>query len=101
MRKRIPLSKLLLVFVLKIASQYKSIYFIALFGALFQSIYSVYWSFAAAAIYQYYTPNSGSSSTGGGTPSSGALTGIMVFALFSYYWTTQFIMYVISIHSLR
>lgn len=42
---RIPLSKQLLLLVLKIAKAYPSIYGIAIAGALLQTVYSVYWSF--------------------------------------------------------
>lgn len=94
MRRRIPLSKQLLIFVLKISKHNPSVYVIALAGTALQTAYSAFWSFAVVAIYQKYTPGSAGSSTSGGTASNGAVIGIMVFAVFSYFWTTQFIMYV-------
>ncbi|GAA6023160.1 hypothetical protein JCM11491_003283 [Sporobolomyces phaffii] len=91
MRKRIPLSKQLLLFVLKIAKHHKSVYVIALSGTIVQTIYSVYWSISVVGIYQKWSPNASGSGTSGGHASSGALIGLMVFAVFSYYYTSQFI----------
>ncbi|KAL8287443.1 hypothetical protein RQP46_003301 [Phenoliferia psychrophenolica] len=89
MRRRIPFSRQLLLFVLRIAKEYPSVYIIALSGTLLQTVYSVYWSFAAVAIYQRFTPGAQGS---GGSSSNGAVIGLMVFSVFSYYWTTQFIL---------
>ncbi|KAM0750747.1 DUF580-domain-containing protein [Meredithblackwellia eburnea MCA 4105] len=88
MRRRIPFSKQLLLFVLRIAKSYPSVYVIALGGTLLQTVYSVYWSFATVAIYQRFTPNAAGSGSSSG---NGAVIGLMVFSVFSYYWTTQFI----------
>lgn len=51
----------------------------------------MYWSFAAVAIYQKWHPNAAGSNTSGGSPSNAALIGLMVYAVFSFYWTSQFI----------
>lgn len=51
MRRRIPLSKQLLLFVLKIAKHHKSVYVIALSGTILQTIYSVYWSISVSLIH--------------------------------------------------
>ncbi|GAA5981605.1 hypothetical protein JCM5350_008046 [Sporobolomyces pararoseus] len=91
MRKRIPLSKQLLLFVLKIAKHNKSVYVIAIAGAVMQTLYSVYWSISVVGIYQKWSPNASGSDTSGGNASSGALIGLMVFAVFSFYYTSQFI----------
>ncbi|GAA5927016.1 hypothetical protein JCM1841_001611 [Sporobolomyces salmonicolor] len=91
MRRRIPLSKQLLLFVIKIAKHHPSVYVIALIGTFLQTVYSVYWSFSAVAIYQKWSPNASGAGTSGGHASSGALIGLMVFAVFSYYYTSQFI----------
>ncbi|GAA5888558.1 hypothetical protein JCM6882_008996 [Rhodosporidiobolus microsporus] len=91
MRRRIPLSKQLLLFVLRIAKYNKSVYIIALLGTLLQGFYSVYWSFTAVAIYQKWTPGSSGSTTSGGSASHATVIGLMVFAVFSYFWTSQFI----------
>jgi hypothetical protein len=94
MRRRIPLSKQLLLFVIRIAKHNPSVYVIALLGTAIQTAYSAFWSFAVVAIYQKYTPGSAGSSTAGGSASNGKVIGLMVFAVFSYFWTTQFIMFV-------
>lgn len=86
MRKRIPLSKQLLLLVLKIAKEYKSVYVIALFGTFVQAAYAAFWSFAAVAIYQRFTPGAAGS---GSSSSNGAVIGCMVFAVFHYYWMTR------------
>ncbi|GAA6016250.1 hypothetical protein JCM10207_000445 [Rhodosporidiobolus poonsookiae] len=91
MRRRIPLSKQLLIYVLRVAKHNPSVYVIALLGTLLQAAYSVYWSFTAVAIYQKWTPGSSGSGTSAGTASHGAVIGLMVFAVFSYFWTSQFI----------
>ncbi|BGP17741.1 hypothetical protein JCM10213_005322 [Rhodosporidiobolus nylandii] len=91
MRRRIPLSKQLLIFVLRIAKANPSVYIIALFGTVLLAAYSVYWSFSAIAIYQKWSPDSAGSGTSGGHASSGAVIGLIVFAVFSYFWTSQFI----------
>ncbi|GAA6060058.1 hypothetical protein JCM10212_003019 [Sporobolomyces blumeae] len=91
MRRRIPLSKQLLLFVLKIAKHHKSVYVIALAGTITQTVYSIYWSITVVAIYQKWSPNASGAGTSGGNASSGALIGLMVFAVFSYYYTSQFI----------
>lgn len=81
MRRRIPLSKQLLIFVLKIAKFHKSVYVIALSGTIIQTIYSIYWSITVVAIYQKWSPNASGAGTSGGNASSGALIGLMVFAV--------------------
>ncbi|GAA5834676.1 hypothetical protein JCM3766R1_003637 [Sporobolomyces carnicolor] len=91
MRRRIPLSKQLLLYVLRVAKHNKSVYVIALAGTIVQTIYSVYWSISLVAIYQKWSPNASGAATSGGNASSGALIGLVVFAVFSYYYTTQFI----------
>lgn len=64
---------------------------IALGGCALQAAYSVFWSFAAVAVYQKFHPNSAGSNTSGGTASNSALIGLMVYMVFSFYWTSQFI----------
>ncbi|GAA5895354.1 Pns1p [Sporobolomyces salmoneus] len=91
MRRRIPLSKQLLLFVLKIAKHNKSVYVIALAGTILQTMYAVFWSISVVGIYQKWSPNASGSGTSGGNASSGALIGIMVFAVFNFYYTSQFI----------
>lgn len=49
MRKRIPLSKLILQFVFRIADKHKSVYFVALFTTVLQAAYSIYWAFTVSA----------------------------------------------------
>ncbi|BGP41470.1 pH nine-sensitive protein 1 [Rhodotorula kratochvilovae] len=91
MRRRIPLSKQLLLFVLAIAKAHPSVYVIALIGTVLVTAYSVFWSISVIAIYQKWSPNAEGSGTSGGNASSGALIGLMVFAVFNYYYVTQFI----------
>jgi hypothetical protein len=91
MRRRIPLSKQLLLYVVRVAKIHPSVYAIALFGAFLTAAYSAFWGIAVAGIYQKWEPNAAGSGTSGGTPSYGAVTGLMVFAVFNLYYTTQFI----------
>lgn len=99
MRKRIPLSKQLLLLVLRIAKAYPSVYGIALAGALLQTVYSIYWSFTTVAIYQKWSPSAEGADTSGGTASSGALIGLMIFAVFSFYFTSRTSSPPASLHS--
>jgi len=85
MRRRIPLSKQLLIFVLAIAKAHPSVYVIALAGTVLVTLYSVFWSISVVAIYQKWDPSAEGSGTSGGQSSSGALIGLMVFAVFNYY----------------
>ncbi|KAK9900425.1 DUF580-domain-containing protein [Cystobasidium minutum MCA 4210] len=92
MRRRIPLSKLLLQFVFKIAGQHKSVYGIALLTTLLQAMYSVWWGFTIVAVYQKYSPDSDNGcNTSGGTCGNGAVICACIFSVFSFYWTTQVI----------
>lgn len=91
MRRRIPLSRQLLLYVIRVAKIHPSVYAIALFGAFLTAAYSAFWGIAVAGIYQKWEPNAAGSGTSGGTPSYGAVTGLMVFAVFNLYYTTQFI----------
>ncbi|KWU44830.1 DUF580-domain-containing protein [Rhodotorula sp. JG-1b] len=91
MRRRIPLSKQLLLYVVRVAKIHPSVYAIALFGAFLTAAYSAFWGIAVAGIYQKWEPGAAGSGTSGGTPSYGAVTGLMVFAVFNLYYTTQFI----------
>lgn len=47
------------------------------------------YSFAAVAVYQKWHPNAAGSDTSGGTASNSALIGIMVYMVFSFYWTSR------------
>lgn len=91
MRRRIPLSKQLLIYVIRVAKVHPSVYIIAIIGATLVTAYSAFWGIAVAGIYQKWEPNAAGSGTSGGTPSYGAVTGLMVFAVFNLYYTTQFI----------
>ncbi|KAJ8293906.1 Protein PNS1 [Rhodotorula toruloides] len=93
MRRRIPFSKALLLFVIRVAKFHPSVYVIALIGTTLTAAYSAYWAISVVAIYQKWSPNAEGASTGGGTPSSGAVIGLMVFAVFNLYYTTQFLTY--------
>jgi len=54
MRRRIPFSKQILLFVLRIAKAHKSVYILALLGTTLQAAYCAWWSFATVAIYQNF-----------------------------------------------
>ena len=49
MRKRIPFSRLILLFCMRIAKQYKSIYVTAILTSVIQAAYSVWWAFTVTA----------------------------------------------------
>lgn len=68
---------------------YPSVYVIALAGCALQTAYSIFWSFTAVAVYQKFHPNAEGSTTSGGTPSNATLIGLMVYCVFSFYWTSR------------
>ncbi|EJD52450.1 DUF580-domain-containing protein [Auricularia subglabra TFB-10046 SS5] len=92
-KSRIPFSALLLQVVMDVSKHHKSVYVVA-FGSLFlQTAVSVWFTFTAIATYAKFTPGSPACSTNGGSTScsSGTVTGLIFFEVFSYLWTSQVI----------
>ncbi|SPO19668.1 probable Protein PNS1 [Ustilago trichophora] len=88
MRKRIPLAKLLLVTVIRTAEQYKSVYVVALSGLIVETAFSAWTSWVVVATYQRFEPQG---QAAGSSSSNGAVIGLMVFIVFSYYWISEVI----------
>jgi len=89
-RSRIPFASLLLQVVLDVSKHHKSVYVVAFIALLLQAGLSVWFTFTAIATYTKWTPGSPSCSNGS-TCSSGKVTGLIFFELFSYIWTSQVI----------
>ncbi|OCH84680.1 DUF580-domain-containing protein [Obba rivulosa] len=89
-RSRIHISALLLKTVMDIAKTWRSVYRIAFISLILQAAYSVLYTFTAVAIYEKWTPGNPSCSTGTSC-SSGKVAGLIVYATFSYLWTSQVI----------
>lgn len=88
MRKRIPLSTAILKFVIKVSKTYPSVYVIAIVGAVLQSIYTACWSFSTIAVYRaFFFPDLSTSQQA----STAVKITLLVFAAFSYFWTSQLI----------
>ena len=88
MRKRIPLAKLMLKAIIRASNEYKSTYVIALIGTLVQTAVSVWFSWTVVAIYVRFSPDGVGR---GSSASSGAVTGLIVFTAFAYYWTSEMV----------
>lgn len=90
MRSRIPLASLLLQVVIDVSKHHKSVYVVAFSGLIAQALLSVWFVFTVIATYAKWTPNS-STCGNGSSCSSGTVTGLVFFELFSYLWTSQVI----------
>ncbi len=86
MRKRIPLTKLFLLAIIRASNEYKSAYVTALVGLLVQTAFSVWWAWTLVATYQRFTPNAAAA---GSSASSGAVTGLVVFLVFAFYYISE------------
>lgn len=71
--------------VTSITSRYPSTIVVGIITLLVQTAYSIWFSLVVIGVYEAYYSSTGSNS---------ALTGIMVFLVFSFYWTSQVISYV-------
>lgn len=90
LRSRIPLTRLLLKTVIDATKDHPSVYFWALLGLLVQTLFSIWTSWTLIAVYQRFSPSGAASRTGGNT-GSGAVTGLVVFVAFDFYWTSELI----------
>ncbi|CUA76223.1 Protein PNS1 [Cryptococcus neoformans var, neoformans B-3501A] [Rhizoctonia solani] len=90
MRSRIPLASLLLQVVMDVSKHHKSVYVVAFSGLIVQAALSVWFIFTAIATYAKWTPNNATCGNGSSC-SSGTVTGLIFFELFSYLWTSQVI----------
>ncbi|KDN47140.1 DUF580-domain-containing protein [Tilletiaria anomala UBC 951] len=87
-RKRIPLAKLMLRTIIRASNEYKSTYIVALLGLVVQTAFSVWWAWTLVAVYQRFEPGTSAS---GSSASSGAVTGLVVFLVFAWYYLSEVI----------
>lgn len=87
MRKRIPLAKLLLQTTIDITKHHPSVYFVVFLGLLVQAALSVWYSFTVIAVYVKWSP--GSAACTASSCSSAKVAGLIVYATFAFYWTSQ------------
>ncbi|CAE6456401.1 unnamed protein product [Rhizoctonia solani] len=90
MRSRIPLASLMLQVVMDVSKHHKSVYVVAFSGLIVQAALSVWFVFTTIATYAKWTPNNATCQNGSSC-SSGTVTGLIFFELFSYLWTSQVI----------
>ncbi|KAH7916531.1 plasma-membrane choline transporter-domain-containing protein [Hygrophoropsis aurantiaca] len=89
-RNRIPLATLLLQVVIDVSKHHISVYFVAFGALLVQAALSIWFAFTVIATYAKWTP--GNPTCGAGSScSSSKVTGLIVFEVFSYLWTSQVI----------
>lgn len=89
-RSRIPLAATLLQVVMDVSKHHPSVYVVAFVALIFQAAYSVLYTFTAVATYEKWTPGNPSCSTGTSCSSS-KVAGLIIYATFSYLWTSQVI----------
>lgn len=89
MRKRIPLAKLLLSVTIDVSKHHPSVYAVVIIGLIVQTAVSAWYAYTTIAIYVAYNPNSASCATT--SCSSAKVTGLIVYATFSYIWLSQVI----------
>lgn len=88
MRRKIPLARLLLRTIINATKQHPSVYLWALGGLIVQTFFSIFTAWIMIATYQRFSP-SGAAAGRGGNTSSGAVTGLVVFIVFAYYWISE------------
>ncbi|TFK75449.1 DUF580-domain-containing protein [Pluteus cervinus] len=91
MKRFIPLSSLLLQVVMDVSKHHKSVFVVSFVALLAQAGMAVWFTFTAIATYSKYTPGSPVCSTAGSSCSSAKVTGLIVYELFSFLWTSQVI----------
>ncbi|KAL4073935.1 plasma-membrane choline transporter-domain-containing protein [Scleroderma yunnanense] len=89
-RSRIPLASLLLQVVMDVSKHHISVYFVAFIALVLQAALSVWFTFTVIAIYGKWTPGNPSCGTASSC-SSAKVTGLLVYSVFSYLWTSQVI----------
>ncbi|KAK7057181.1 plasma-membrane choline transporter-domain-containing protein [Favolaschia claudopus] len=88
-RSRIPLASLLLQVVIDVSKHHKSVYVVAFLALIVQALLAVWFTFAAIATYEKWTPGNPSCATT--SCSSGKVAGLIFFLTFSFLWTSQVI----------
>ncbi|KIP11620.1 hypothetical protein PHLGIDRAFT_63436 [Phlebiopsis gigantea 11061_1 CR5-6] len=86
-RSRIPLASLLLQVIMDVAKHHKSVYVVAFIALIIQTALSVYFTFTAIATYAKWTP--GNPCIQGTSCSSAKVTGLIIYEVFCYLWTSQ------------
>lgn len=88
MRSRIPLTRLLLKTSIDASKVHPSVYVWALIGLIVQTAFGIWTAWTLVAVYQRFSPSGAAANTGGST-SSGAVTGLVVFVVFAFYWISE------------
>ncbi|KAF9154801.1 putative choline transporter, neither null mutation nor overexpression affects choline transport [Linnemannia schmuckeri] len=84
-KSRIPFASVMLKTVTSVSRDYPATYAVSFLGLITQVAYSIYFLLVFAGVYDYYY-NSGTSS---GNNRSALFYVLVVFAVFSFYWTSQ------------
>jgi len=94
----IPFSSVMLKAVTDITKKYKSVVIVAFGGLFTETLYTIWWIFTFVAAYQIWYPEACRARPGGNNlPAAGAgcqngrIVVIVIFLLFSFYWTWQVI----------
>ncbi|CAB4438632.1 unnamed protein product [Rhizophagus irregularis] len=95
-RPLIPFSSVMLETVIDITKKFKSLLLVAFSGLFLETLYSIWWIFTFIAAYQVWYPEACRARSDNNLPATGAcesgkIVAIVVFLLFSFYWTSQVI----------
>ncbi|CAG8657842.1 3272_t:CDS:10 [Funneliformis caledonium] len=96
-RSMIPFSSVMLKTVTDITRKYKSMILVSFGGLFAETLFSIWWIFTFIAAYQIWYPEACKTRPGenlpaaGGGCENGKLIAIIIFLIFSYYWTSQVI----------
>ncbi|KAF3941395.1 hypothetical protein ABW19_dt0206175 [Dactylella cylindrospora] len=90
-RSRIPFTVLMLQLVIDIAKSYGHVFFVSLIGGLVALAFSAWFSVTLVGIYVRWTPNSGNTACQEGGCSNAKVYGLVAFATFAAFWTSEVI----------
>jgi hypothetical protein len=87
-KSRFALAGQLLSVCADVCNRYSSVFAITILSLLLQVAYLIWWSVTVAGVNQKYNPQP----SGSGSQSSGGQVGLIIFLVFSFYWTIQVFM---------
>ncbi|PHH77550.1 hypothetical protein CDD80_482 [Ophiocordyceps camponoti-rufipedis] len=89
--KRIPFSALMLKTSVDVARKYGHVYLVSLLGGILGVILAAWYGVTVTAIYVRFRPDDNCSSAQGKNCSSGTVIGLIVYATFAMYWTSEWL----------
>ncbi|KAK6521974.1 putative choline transporter, neither null mutation nor overexpression affects choline transport [Arthrobotrys megalospora] len=90
-RSRIPFSVLMLQTVIDVAKGYGHVFIVSFIGGVVALAFAAWFSVTLVGIYVRYTPNASNPQCRNGGCSDGKVYGLVAFATFAAYWTSEVI----------